>query len=76
MARRLRRGNNQGLDQPVVVIPLKNNLEQGLNARDALNHHMIQRAVPPAAELPDVEGQALRRCHFIDAPLWSATGTM
>ena len=43
------------LGKPTVVIPLKNQLEQELNARDALRHRLIIRAVAPADELPDVE---------------------
>jgi uncharacterized protein (TIGR00661 family) len=43
------------LNKPVVVIPLKNQLEQELNAHDALRHRLIVRAVPPSAELPDVD---------------------
>lgn len=48
------------LGKPVVVIPLKNQLEQELNAYDALRQRLILRAVAPAAELPDVAWQALR----------------
>jgi uncharacterized protein (TIGR00661 family) len=48
------------LGKPAVVIPLKNQLEQELNARDALRHHLILRAVAPDAELPDVDWQSPR----------------
>ena len=43
------------LGKPVVVIPLKNQLEQELNARDGLRHRLILQAVAPSAELPDVD---------------------
>ena len=48
------------LGKPVVVIPLKNQLEQELNARDAVGQRIVLRAVAPDAELPDVEWQSLR----------------
>ena len=47
------------LGKQVVVIPLKNQLEQELNARDALRNHLIICAVAPDAELPKVEWQPL-----------------
>ena len=48
------------LDKPTVVIPLKNHLEQELNARDALQQHIVQHAIAPDGELPDVEWRSLR----------------
>ena len=48
------------LGKPVVVIPLKNQLEQELNARDALCQRLVLCAGAPDAELPDVEWQSLR----------------
>ncbi len=48
------------LGKPVVVIPLKNQLEQELNARDALCQRLVLRAGAPDTELPDVEWQSLR----------------
>ena len=47
------------LGKPVVVIPLKNQLEQKLNSLDALRSKIILRACAPDAELPDVEWQSL-----------------
>ena len=48
------------LGKPVMVIPLKNQLEQELNAHDGLRHRVALCAVAPTAELPDVEWQPLR----------------
>ena len=48
------------LGKPVVVIPLKNQLEQELNARDAFRQRLVRHAVAPDAEFPDVDWQALR----------------
>ena len=47
------------LGKPVVVIPLKNQLEQKLNSLDAFQRQIIVRACEPDAELPDVEWQSL-----------------
>ena len=48
------------LGKPVVVIPLKNQLEQKLNSLDALQSRVILRACEPDAELPDVDWQSPR----------------
>ena len=48
------------LGKPTVVIPLKNHLEQELNARDALRERLVRHVVAPDGELPDVEWQAVR----------------
>ena len=48
------------LGKPVVVSPLKNQLEQKLNSLDALQQRLILHAVEPDAEFPDVEWRVLR----------------
>ena len=47
------------LGKPVVVIPLKNQLEQKLNSLDALQNQIVLRACAPDAELPEVKWQSL-----------------
>lgn len=48
------------LGKPVVVIPLKNQFEQELNARDAIRHKIALHAAPPDAEIPDTDWQPSR----------------